>query len=151
MHKSGYRTKLPLDADFESDRSNQLGHVYRNAKKVLNGAVHPLVWIHPPSGRKALMASPMWLSHLEGTGRNFSHDESQVSLARWLASGKATEYSHEWVKGDFIVWDNRWLYHTATPNNELPKEGTRLLHRIRLHGQDLPDSPLGKVSYLKGS
>ena len=50
-----------------------------------------------------------------------------------LAAAQNT-YSHSWAEGDFVVWNNRIIMHSATSKG-LWKRGEgdeRLLHRIRM-------------------
>jgi len=157
MHASGYRARIASDPPDENAGSH--GAVYKegNQAGVVRGQSHPLVWMHPSNGRKAIMAAPMWVEKLAVPGRggvgdparglddarlrNLTHEESHERIEGMLSAGMFSEYRHVWQEGDFVVWDNRWLYHTATPNSGLSKAGLRLLHRIRLNGEYRPAAP----------
>ena len=87
------------------------------------------------------MVSPMWLSHLQHyNGTNMSLADSQRFIQSILKLGARSEYRHKWSKGDFVVWDNRALYHSATRNDDIPTGELRLLHRIRFSGGVQPRS-----------
>ena len=75
-------------------------------------AIHPLVRVHPESGRKSLCISPEVMSHIVGMDRDGS-----LALARSLARHALEErfiYRHRWRAGDLVMWDNRCTMHTAT-------------------------------------
>lgn len=144
MHGSGYRTEAS---------GSSLGVLYEGMEGTAEGnhtsTVHPVVWVHPSTGVKALMLSPMWLHHLEdASGEAMSEEESQAFMHGLLRRGAPSELRHHWSVGDFVVWDNRVLYHSATPNSAFSAEGLRLLHRIRLTGADRPVGPSGFVGRM---
>ena len=75
-------------------------------------ATHPLVRVHPESGRKSLCISPEVMSHIVGMDR-----EASLALARSPARHALAErfvYRHHWRPGDLVMWDNRCTMHTAT-------------------------------------
>jgi len=91
---------------------------------------HPLVRIHPDSGRKALFM-----------GEHASHFDDQAMeigrarLAALEAHATAEEfvYRHTWQAGDLLMWDNRCLLHRAEPNFDTARH-PRVLHRTCLRG-----------------
>jgi taurine dioxygenase len=72
---------------------------------------HPLVRVHPPSGRKAIFLGShgqqvAGLADLDGRGlieRIMSH-----------ATEPRFVYEHVWRRGDIVMWDNRATMHRAT-------------------------------------
>ena len=75
-------------------------------------ATHPLVRVHPESGRKSLCISPEVMSRIVGMDR-----EASLALARSLARHALADrfvYRHRWRAGDLVMWDNRCTMHTAT-------------------------------------
>jgi alpha-ketoglutarate-dependent taurine dioxygenase len=72
---------------------------------------HPLVWKHP-SGRKSLVLGST-ASHVEGMGL----EEGRALICRlteW-ATQPHYVYSHDWVVGDVLIWDNTTTLHRAQP------------------------------------
>merc|ERR1712080_258046 len=137
-------TLLPSDGVPIDESSDPLGPLYRGSsnRPALPGTIHPLVWVHPPTGRRALLAAPMWMRHLEwadGSAQRMSPAASQLFFEALIREANASIYTHKWRVGDFVVWDNRALYHTATPNDGFSDEGLRLLHRVRMAGTDAPE------------
>ncbi len=99
--------------------------------------VHPIVWTHPVSGRKALNVSPLHIRHLVGM-ENEEGDDLLKSLVDHATQKKFT-YFHDWAPNDMVLWDNWRTMHCAQGN---PPEETRLVHRTTLHG----DHAFGRVA-----
>jgi alpha-ketoglutarate-dependent 2,4-dichlorophenoxyacetate dioxygenase len=74
-----------------------------------------LVRRHPGSGRKTLYLSAH-ASHIVGwpvaEGRLLLHDLNTHATQRQFV------YSHKWVKGDLVIWDNRCTMHRGRPHDE---------------------------------
>ena len=85
--------------------------------------VHPIVRVHPETGRKALYVNP---THTFGMA-DMPPDEGDALLqdlyARMVQPGN--EYRHQWRVGDVVIWDNRCCIHSAT--------GGYPLHERRIH------------------
>ena len=99
-------------------------------------ARHPLVRIHPETGRRALCVSLDVMSHIEGLSRADS-----LALLRPLAAHAAGEdfvYRHRWRVGDLVVWDNRSVMHSATLFDA--ERYQRLLYRAIVADGDSPRS-----------
>ena len=144
MHHSGYRGSLQqelVNATFNT------GGLYSKSKGRSGSdppsTIHPVIWQLPDGDkRKSFIVAPMWLAKLlDKNGVALEHDELHSKLESTLAKGKATEIAYPWKPGDFVVWDNRALLHSAMPNDGFSTEGLRLLHRIRLCGDEVPAGP----------
>jgi alpha-ketoglutarate-dependent 2,4-dichlorophenoxyacetate dioxygenase len=74
-----------------------------------------LVRRHPGSGRKTLYLSAH-ASHIVGwpvaDGRLLLHDLNTHATQRQFV------YSHKWVTGDLVIWDNRCTMHRGRPHDE---------------------------------
>jgi taurine dioxygenase len=72
---------------------------------------HPVVRIHPGTGRKALYVNP----HYTMQFKDWTAAESQTLLE--MLSEHATRpenvYRHRWKAGDVLMWDNRCTMHYA--------------------------------------
>lgn len=82
------------------------------------GPMHPLVRIHPDTGRKALYLGRrrQWPSQFIA---GMAHDESETLLDRLWAHATQDKYTwtHSWRVGDMLVWDNRCTMHYREPVN----------------------------------
>jgi taurine dioxygenase len=72
---------------------------------------HPVVRVHPETGRKALYVSEAVTSHFDGMTR----DESTGLLEHLFAHSTRPEhtYRHRWRVNDVAIWDNRCTLHLA--------------------------------------
>jgi len=85
---------------------------------------HPLVRIHPPTGRKALFASPTYTTRLEGM-TEYESKPILDFLYRHFARPELT-LRQRWQPGDLLMWDNRAVVHLAVNDYDGYR---RLLHR----------------------
>ena len=94
---------------------------------------HPVVRVHPESGRKGLFVNPGFTSHVVGV----SDAESRGILDLLYAHLTKPEHTirHRWQLGDVGLWDNRSTAHYA--NRDYTE--TRVMRRITLAG----DRPVG--------
>lgn len=73
---------------------------------------HPVVHVHPVTGRKSLLLGSMIISRIDG----LSADASQRLLTELLehATQEKYLYRHQWRDGDLVIWDNHATLHTRT-------------------------------------
>jgi alpha-ketoglutarate-dependent taurine dioxygenase len=99
--------------------------------------VHPVIRIHPETGRKALFVDELWteriveLEPLESArilGFLFEHIKSPAFMIRW-----------QWQVNDLALWDNRAFQHYAV--NDYRE--TRVMQKSLLAG-DRPYGPTAR-------
>ncbi len=95
---------------------------------------HPVVRVHPETGRRSLFVNPGFVSHI----KDVSDAESRHLLDLFYAHITRPEHihRHRWSVGDVAMWDNRSTVHYA--NRDYGTE-RRIMHRITLRG----DQPVG--------
>lgn len=95
---------------------------------------HPVVRVHPETGRKGLFVNPGFTEHVVGV----SDAESRSILDMLYAHLLKPEHTvrHRWQLGDVGMWDNRSTLHYANRDYE----ETRIMRRITLAG-DVPVGP----------
>lgn len=73
--------------------------------------LHPMVRVHPITGRKALYISPTYVTHIDGV----PPAESRAILEYLHAHCMQVEFlfKHRWSLGDMVIWDNRSVIHNA--------------------------------------
>lgn len=91
---------------------------------------HPLVRVHPDSGRKSLFMGEH-ASHIDG--RPISEGRALLAKLEAHATSERFMYRHHWRAGDVLMWDNRCLLHRADPNFDAARY-PRVLHRTCLRG-----------------
>jgi alpha-ketoglutarate-dependent taurine dioxygenase len=104
--------------------------------------VHPVVRVHPVTGRRSLFVNPGFTSHVVG----FSRIESDHLLAlcyEHLSQPELT-YRHRWQPGDVVIWDNQATLHYATDDYG---GGDRRMRRVTVAGST-PVGPDGTLSEI---
>ena len=93
---------------------------------------HPVVRVHPETGRRSIFVNPGFTSHIVGV----SESESRAILDLLYAHLTKPEHivRHRWRPGDVAMWDNRSTAHYA---NRDYAGARRVMHRITLRG-DIP-------------
>jgi len=99
-------------------------------ERVPNAVLHPLVRVHPETGRKSIYLNPIRIEGLVG----LDHREALPLLDELLTHATAPrfQYRHKWEPGDLVMWDNRCMLHKA--NGDYDMNETRYLYRIMLKG-----------------
>jgi len=97
----------------------------------LPSAMHPLVKVHPDSGRRSLYLSRLMTRNIVGMDRT----ESDALLAELFDHIEKPEfiYAHRWTPGDLVIWDNRCLNHARA---DFPADEVRLLRRYTVSEPD---------------
>lgn len=97
------------------------------------GPAHPLVRVHPVTGRRAL-----YLGRRRDWPSNYiiglPNDESEALLDRLWAHATQPKYAwkHSWQVGDLVLWDNRCAMHYRS---EVDPAQARVLHRTVINGE----------------
>jgi taurine dioxygenase len=89
---------------------------------------HPIVRVHPETGRKGLYFDPGKILAVDG----YEPAESDA-LVEELSERMITpdgQYRHHWRKGDVVIWDNRCSYHRAA--GDYPPEEDRIHWRVSI-------------------
>ena len=73
---------------------------------------HPVVRIHPETGRKALFVNPGFTNRVEGVDAA-DGDALLDALFAHVTRPEFT-YRHRWRLGQLVAWDNRATIHSAT-------------------------------------
>jgi taurine dioxygenase len=92
-------------------------------------ALHPVVPIHPESGKRLLFVNPTYTTRFEG----WTEKESQPLLQYLFQHAAKPEFTYrfQWGVGSIAFWDNRSVWHYAL--NDYHGE-RRLMHRIGVKG-----------------
>jgi taurine dioxygenase len=106
----------------------------RNDPSADREVVHPVVRVHPVTGRKALFVNPVYTQRFE----DMTAEESQPLLRHLIDHATQAEFTCRlhWIPGTLAIWDNRCLLHLAVNDYDGSR---RLLHRTTVTG----DAPVG--------
>ena len=72
---------------------------------------HPMVMVHPISGRKSLYADPGYTVRIDGMPEAESEELLEFLFHHQLQT--RFQYAHRWSEGDVLVLDNLWTLHNA--------------------------------------
>jgi len=95
-------------------------------------AVHPVVRVHPETGRKALYVNEHFTRRIVEMNATES-DAILRHLTRWVSNPRFTVRYH-WHEGTIAMWDNRCTQHFVL--NDF--EGERVIQRVTVMG-DKPE------------
>ena len=90
---------------------------------------HPAIRTHPDTGRRALYVNRLMTEELT----DMPAEESDALLADLFDMVERDEfhYTHTWLPGDLLIWDNRGAQHART---EYPLDQPRLFRRVGIQG-----------------
>jgi taurine dioxygenase len=73
--------------------------------------VHPLVAVHPETGRRSLTIAPLYVDAIEG----MDPAEGEALIESLVDHTVRPEFTqvHHWEAGDIVLWDNRRTMHSA--------------------------------------
>ena len=122
-------------ADVSRTREDRIKDSARADAKKEYTAAHPVVRVHPETGRRALYVNVAHTVRFDG----MTAEESAPLLKFLYAHQTRAELTCRfvWRAGSLAFWDNRCAQHNAINDYQGQK---RLLHRITLAG-DKPTGP----------
>ena len=111
--------------------------IERNNPEADREIAHPVVRVHPATGRRALFVNSIYTTRFEG----MTAAESRPLLEFLYAHATQPEFTCRlrWRAGDIAVWDNRCTMHYAVNDYDGQR---RLMHRTTIKGER-PMGPAG--------
>jgi taurine dioxygenase len=97
------------------------------------GALHPLVCIHPDTGRRMLYLGRRRNAYLEGL--ELAESEALLDELWEVAARPEFAWEHVWQVGDLVLWDNRSTMHRRDPFDATAR---RIMHRTQIKGAAAP-------------
>jgi alpha-ketoglutarate-dependent taurine dioxygenase len=144
--QEGYDTLSPLLQEFLGGLSavHQYGSVVDRARPEAGEApllwegepirndevVHPVVAVHPVTGRKSLFVNPQLTARIVGLSEEESDTLLDFLYDHTLKPENILRY--HWTEGTIGIWDNRAVWHRRADDFD-PSE-TRIVHRVQLRG-----------------
>jgi taurine dioxygenase len=113
--------------DLRTSRSIQIERGNEEAEREV---AHPVVRLHPESGRKALFVNAIYTTRFE----DMSETESRPLLDFLFDHVQRPEFAcrFRWAEGSLAVWDNRCTLHYAVNDYDGSR---RLMHRTTVAGE----------------
>lgn len=126
----------PFDSALGRDDAQQL---LDDAAKV-PPVIHPVVRVHPVTGRKNLFVNPGFTTHIVGLSRIES--DGLLQLLYQHMTQPELVLRHHWRSGDVVIWDNRATMHYAVDDYG---QVDRRMRRVTIRG-GAPVGPSGVES-----
>jgi taurine dioxygenase len=104
--------------------------IERNRPEADREILHPIVRVHPVTGRRALFVNSIYTARIEG----MTEAESRPILRFLFAHAVQPEFTCRlrWRSGDLAIWDNRCAMHYAVNDYDGQR---RLMHRTTVAGE----------------
>lgn len=117
----------PFRSLFPTDRAGI--ERMRKFEDIYPAVRHPVVTVHPDTGKKVLFVNPQFTLHIHG----MAEDESRTILEMLFKKTLIHEYQyrHHWQPNMVVFWDNRSVQHSAL-HDYYPQR--RLMERVTIHG-----------------
>jgi len=99
-------------------------HVIRIGTEFTSRAEHPVVRVHPETGRRSLYVNRLFTSHIPQLSRN----ESDALLEYLFRFSESPQFTcrYRWRPGDVAIWDNRVTQHYAINDYREIRRGQRI-------------------------
>jgi taurine dioxygenase len=123
------KLRVKHDGTYNSGGYVRAGVTPSDDPRTAPGTLHPLVCVHPETGRQHLYLGRRRNAWLEG----LPLDQSNALLDRiWdAATGDALTWRHQWRAGDVVLWDNRCVMHRR---DAFDPGSRRVMHRTQIKG-----------------
>lgn len=129
----GLEARYHFSPNLEGMRFNKpKGKLIKDSGKAMPSfppVAHPLVWVHPETGKKILNISTLNIQCVLGMPKADSDALIQSLIDHTLQP--RFQYIHEWQNNDMIVWDNRRTMHKAFGH---PVDEIRVVQRSTIRG-----------------
>jgi taurine dioxygenase len=97
------------------------------------GALHPLVYTHPESGRRALYLGRRRNAYIESL--SLAESETLLNEIWKIATRSELTWYHHWQVGDLVLWDNRCVMHRRDAFDAADR---RVMHRTQIKAESKP-------------
>ena len=94
------------------------------------GARHPIIRVHPDTGREALYLGRRRNAYV--VGRSVPESEKLLDLVWAHATREEFVWTHRWKVGDLVLWDNRCTMHRR---DAFDAASRRVMHRTQVQGE----------------
>jgi taurine dioxygenase len=125
--------KIKHDGTYNSGGYVRQGVTPTDDPRTSPGAVHPLVCVHPESGRRMLYLGRRRNAYI--VGLDLAESEALLDELWSYVSRPEFAWEHAWRVGDLVLWDNRCTMHRRDPFDAASR---RILHRTQIKGEQRP-------------
>ena len=119
--------RVKHDGTYNSGGYTRQGITPTDDPRTSPGTLHPVMFVHPETGRPALYLGRRRNAYVEGLPLEES-DALLDEIWAWATRDSST-WRHQWRVGDLVVWDNRCTMH----RRDAFDPGTRrVMHRTQI-------------------
>jgi len=126
--------RIKHDGTYNSGGYVRAGVTVTGDPRTAPGTLHPLVMVHPETGRRGLYLGRRRNAYVDGMPLDES-DALLDELWRYATADALTWYNH-WEVGDLVVWDNRCTMHRR---NAFDPDTRRVMHRTQIKSGEMED------------
>jgi len=126
---------LKHDATYNSGGYLRQGMAQVDDPTISAGVYHPIVILHPETGRRALYLGRRRNAYVGGLPR--AESEALLDELWQYATRDERTWHNQWQAGDLVLWDNRCTMHRRDAFD--PSFG-RILHRTQIKGDAQPSA-----------
>jgi taurine dioxygenase len=125
--------RVKHDGTYNSGGYTRQGVTPTDDPRTSPGTLHPLVYVHPETGRSGLYLGRRRNAYIEG----MSLEESGALLDEiWASATRAAlTWQHQWRVGDLVLWDNRCTMHRR---DAFDPAARRVMHRTQIRAGGTP-------------
>lgn len=127
--RNSYAASVERKQKLKRDQGGEMSQEERlKVQAKFPDVLHPLVRIHPFTGRKCLYLSQVMAVEIDG----WSKADSEALIAELMAHMIKPEfvYRHRWCEGDLVIWDNCSSIHLAIA--DFGADQRRRMHRTTI-------------------
>jgi taurine dioxygenase len=128
---AGFRVKH--DGTYNSGGFLRQGVTPSDDPREAPGSLHPLVYTHPETGRAALYLGRRRNAYIDGL--DLADSEALLDELWSHVDGDRFGWSHQWRRGDLVLWDNRCTMHRR---DAFDPAARRVMHRTQIKGTGRP-------------
>ena len=125
--------KIKHDGTYNSGGYLRQGVTATDDPRKSPGAVHPLVCVHPDTGRRMLYLGRRRNAYLMGL--ELADSEALLDELWDFVARPEFAWEHVWKVGDLVLWDNRCTMHRRDPFDDSAR---RIMHRTQIKGSAAP-------------
>ena len=125
--------KIKHDGTYNSGGYVRQGVTATDDPTTSPGAVHPLVCVHPVTGRRMLYLGRRRNAYLVGLA--LTESEALLDELWGYVNRPELRWEHVWSVGDLVLWDNRCTMHRR---DSFDPGSRRIMHRTQVKGEQRP-------------
>jgi taurine dioxygenase len=119
--------RVKHDGTYNSGGYTRQGVTPTDDPRTSPGTFHPLVYVHPETGRRALYLGRRRNAYIDGLSLE---DSGTLLDAVWAhATRESLTWRHHWKAGDLVLWDNRCTMHCR---DAFDPAARRIMHRTQI-------------------